>query len=36
MFGMGNGGRSRGGPSRRWMDEVMETTGFPLKGNSVG
>jgi len=26
MFGMGNGGRSRVRPRRRWMDEVVETT----------
>jgi len=31
MFGMGNGGRSMGRPRRRWMDEVVETTGLRLQ-----
>jgi len=31
MFGIGNGGRIRGGPRRRWMDEVVETTGLRLQ-----
>jgi len=31
MFGMGNGKRGRGRPRRRWMDEVVETTGLPLQ-----
>jgi len=31
MFGMKNSRRSRGQPRRRWMDEVMETTGLQLQ-----
>jgi len=31
MFGMGNSGRGWDWPRRRWMDEVMETTGLRLQ-----
>jgi len=31
MFGVGNGGRIRGRPRRRWMDEVIEATGLQLQ-----
>jgi len=31
IFGMGNGRRGRGRPRRRWMDEVVETTGLRIR-----
>jgi len=31
MFGMGNGTKGRGRPRRKWLDEVVETTGLRLQ-----
>jgi len=30
MRGMGSGARGRGRPRRRWLDEVIETTGLNI------
>ena len=31
MMGMGEGKRNRGRPRRRWLDEVVQTTGMSLQ-----
>jgi len=31
MLGIGNGGRGRGRPTKRWLDEIGEITGLNLQ-----